>query len=166
MDARRKPIPNPIERGRASRALAPVSGRSRLPTVAALLALGALGCQEPTREAISGDVTVSHAMSATNDGLHEGIPRAFSPADPLPGMGALEEPSPSPEPSVVVPPPPPPHKPYPVKGGAKAVYPKPLPPPMAGGLKPAMPPPTPPIAPPKKAPRPGGDMPAVWPETT
>ncbi len=160
MNPRRKPIPSPIARpsdvGLAARPLAPTRVRSVLPTVAALLALGALGCENGT-ESIARDnsiaVTIAHAPAG---------PRATSepgPAQPLPGMGALEEPPPPPpEPiaSVV-----PPKHPYPVKGGLKAVHPVPTAPPAPGGPKAVTPiPPTP------KAPKLGGDVAMVVPETT
>lgn len=167
MEPRRKPVPNPIARASVApaRALAPVRGRSSLPTVAALLAATAslaLGCQEPLREAISSDPMTGEVLHASITTPGPSTPRTHGPLDPLPGMGALEEPTPVPVPvpSVIVPPPPP-HKPYPVKGGIRSVHPSPLPPPAAGGLKPAAP-----IPPPTRPPKLSGDVAAVLPETT
>jgi hypothetical protein len=84
------------------------------------------------------------------------------PTAPLPGMGALEEQPPPPPPpaapTVVAPP----KHPYPVKGGMKAVHPVPTPIAMPGGPKAV----APPIAPTPKAPKLGGDVAAVVPETT
>lgn len=160
MSPRRKPIPSPIARATDVRPLAPVRSRSVLPTVAALLALGALGCENGS-ESITRDsvmaatiAQVAPAPIATNES---------DPLKPLPGMAALEDPPPQPvpttHPTVVTPP----KHPYPVKGGLKAVHPVPTAAiPMPGGPKIVSPPP--PIAPTPKAPKLGGDMPAV--ETT
>lgn len=161
MEPRRKPIPNPIPRASGTvRELSPVRLRSGLPTVAALLAVTAtlaLGCEPAPAEAITGDHAVAHVLPAEH--VVVAGPREHDPAEPLPGMGALEEPTPQPVPTVVAPPPP--TKPYPVKGGMKAVHPTPIPPVAAGGLKPATP-----IPPPAKPPKLGGDVAPVWPETT
>ena len=131
-----------------------------LPTVAALLALGAMGCDNGV-ESIARD----NVMSATVAHVASPTPREETaeqdPTQPLPGMGALEDPvpqpTPPPAPTVVSPP----KHPYPVKGGMKAVHPVPTAVPAPGGLKAVSPPP---IAPTPKAPKLGGDMPAV--ETT
>jgi hypothetical protein len=167
MTPRRKPIPSPIARpsdvGLSARPLAPTRVRSMLPTVAALLALGAIGCDDRT-EAIARD----NVMSASLTQLAQQTPAPRStteqdPTAPLPGMGALEDPVPQP-----TPPPPaptvvaPPKHPYPVKGGMKAVHPVPTAIPMPGGPKAV----APPIAPKPKAPKLGGDVAAVVPETT
>lgn len=163
MNPRRKPIPSPIARpsdvGLAARPLAPTRARSVLPTVAALLALGALGCDNGS-EQISRDITMAativqaaHPPRVTSEG---------DPAQPLPGMGALEDqppPPPPPTPPVVTPP----KHPYPVKGGLKAVHPVPTAVPAPGGLKAVSPPP---IHPMPKAPKLSGDVAAVVPETT
>lgn len=158
MEPRRKPIPSPIVRSSGpSRVLSPLGAvRSGLPSVAALLAVAAsLGCQPAESEAINADRPIGQRLSQTV----VVSPREHDPRDPLPGMGAFEPPTPQPEPSVV--PPRPPTKPYPVKGGMKAVHPTPLPPVAAGGLKPATP-----IPPAPKPPKLGGDVAMVVPETT
>jgi len=161
MTPRRKPIPSPIARpsdvGLVARPLAPARVRSILPTVAALLALGAIGCDNGS-ETIVRDNTMAASITQVAP-----KPRATSeldPAQPLPGMGALEDPPPPPPPAPTVVPPP--KHPYPVKGGMKAVHPVPTAIPMPGGLKAV----SPPIPPTPKAPKLGGDVAMVMPPTT
>lgn len=163
MTPRRKPIPTPIARpsdlGLSSRPLAPARARSVLPTVAALLALGAAGCDNGS-EQISRDITMAASIAQAPHPAR--VTTESDPVRPLPGMGALEDPPPPPPvpaPTVVTPP----KHPYPVKGGAKAVHPIPSTPPAPGGLKAVSPPP---IHPMPKAPKLSGDVAAVVPETT
>lgn len=160
---RRKPIPAPIVRpqelGLPARPLAPVRTRVALPTAAALLAaMATLGC-EAKREAIRDDVPTVQVIPTA---APRGSEPLADPLTPLPGMGALEGKAPDPEPVPTTLPTviPPPIKPYPVKGGAKAVHPMPKAPAMPGGPKPAT---TAPIPPAPKPPMLGGDMPAVMP---
>ncbi len=178
--ARRKPIPAPIARASAPRALRPARSVGVLPTVAALLAAtAAIACQrEPLPIAQDSTEPVPprpHMVADAELGT-----KSIDPAGPLPGMAALD-----PLPAVPTAEPPKPHvpvtitppsKPPLVKGRIAPVHPTPVAP---GGLK-AIHPPTPspapsptsgttsgkPIAPtptPKKL---AGDVAVVEPETT
>lgn len=165
---RKKPIPSPIARpsdvGLAPRALSPVRPRAVLPTVAALLAMAAIGCDHSS-ETIQRDERMAMTLSQSDPTPH--APRKHDPSEPLPALGVLEDPPPAPPPPSATPtPPPPPKHPYPVKGGMKAVHPISPPPPVAaaGGMKPALPPT--PIAPIKKPVKLGGDVAPAYPETT
>ncbi len=146
MDPRRKPIPNPIPRGTAVRDVAAVrSGRSLLPTVAALLAATtALACQ---REPFSrtGELEIAPDRAEPAEIRTYFTKAKAKPSDPLPGMGALETVTEGPPKPYVPVGPTPTAKPYPVKGGMKSVHPAPSAPPMPGGLKAIhpYPPPTP-----------------------
>lgn len=151
---RKKPIPNPIARGSEPRPLSPARPRAVLPTVAALLAMAAIGCEQQT-DSIKRDETV---VAMGNTVAHTvKAPRHHDPSEPLPALGIIEQPPPPPPPPA---PPAPTTHPYPVKGGMKAVHPIPLP---AGGGKPVHPPPIPPIKKPVKL---GGDQAPAFPETT
>ena len=173
---RRKPIPTPIARpadvGLGPRPLAPVRASSMLPTVAALLAVAAIGCDRGS-DAIKRDepmVTIVRTnleseKSEKTPSTDEGVsvkPRKHDPTEPLPALGMIEEPPPPPPPPPV---PAPTTHPYPVKGGMKAVHPVPTPPPMPGGIGMVKPAPKP-IAPTTKPPKLGGDVAATVPETT
>lgn len=154
---RKKPIPNPIARPTAARPLSPASPRAVLPTVAALLAMAAIGC-EPQTESIRRDEAVV-AMGNTMTHPMVKAPRPHDPSEPLPALGVIEDP---PKPPPAPPPPVPTTHPYPVKGGMKAVHPIPTPPMPAGGPKVIHPP----IAPIKKPVKLGGDVAPAFPETT
>ena len=176
MQPRRKPIPSPIARpsdlGQAPRALVPARVRSMLPTVAALLAMAAVGCDRETSSITRDEPTFTVAQSlarekgapekgALEEGAHAKPPRSHDPTEPLPSLGIIEE-APPPPPPVPVAPTPTTH-PYPVKGGMKAVHPVPTPPPMPGGIGMVKPKPITPTTKPVKL---GGDVAAVFPETT
>jgi hypothetical protein len=175
---RRKPIPTPIARpsdvGLGPRPLAPARATSMLPTVAALLAVAAIGCDRQS-DAIKRDETTTMVTIVrthqVDEPVTEGIavksttPRKHDPTQPLPALGMIEEPPPPPPP--VTPPPVPTTHPYPVKGGMKAVHPVPTPPPMPGGIGMVKPTPAPTtVAPTKKPPKLGGDVAPTMPETT
>lgn len=178
MQPRRKPIPTPIVRpsdlGHGPRALVPSRTRSllgTLPTVAALLAMAAVGCErqavsierdEPTFTLAQTIRTTGH-LSSDVDGQVKS-PRIHDPSEPLPSLGMIEEaPPPPPDPSAK-PVPPTPHT-YPVKGAMTSVHPLPSTPPMPGGISMVKPPP-PPIAPKSKPVKLGGDVAPAFPETT
>ncbi len=170
---RKKPIPNPIARPTLARPLSPARPRAVLPTVAALLAMAAIGCDQET--AIKRDessVAVGHTLASnvshvsivsneSNESVVK-VPRIHDPSEPLPALGIIEQPPPPPPPPA--PPPVPTTHPYPVKGGMKAVHPPPppMPPTAAGGLK-AIHPPIPPVKKPVKL---GGDVAPAYPEST
>jgi hypothetical protein len=114
MEPRKKLTPSPIARPTGPmRPLAPARSRSVLPTVAALLAIAAVGCER--NESIQRDpVAIGHVLHTTQ----------VAPVDTaVPSLGIIEEAPPPPAPPVAT-----------VK--AKPVHPKPSPtsPPMPGGL--------------------------------
>lgn len=167
---RKKPIPNPIARPTASRPLSPSRTRTALPTVAALLAMAAIGCDGESalisRDDSRDDSIVAvgntmHASHVPHGVSHVKAPRRHDPSEPLPALGIIEQPPPPPPPPA---PPAPTTHPYPVKGGMKAVHPPPppMPPMAAGGAKPIHPP----IPPVKKPVKLGGDVAPAYPETT
>lgn len=112
MQPRKKPTPSPIARAAAVRPLAPARTRSVLPTVAALLALSAIGCEQKTE--IRRDDRIGESM-------HMPGPVPAEIAEP--SLGVVED----------APVPPPPPRPAPP---TKKVHPRPSPtsPPMPGGL--------------------------------
>ncbi len=113
MHPRRKLTPSPIARPTgAPRGLSPARTRAVLPTVAALLAMAAIGCERHD--------DIARDPIALGDTVH-------MPAEPVeiakPALNVLEDPPPSPPPAPTV--------------KAQPVHPKPAPstPPAPGGLK-------------------------------
>jgi hypothetical protein len=143
MNMRKKPIPNPIARPTEVRPLSPARPRAVLPTVAALLAMAAIGCEQPS-ESIKRDESIVAVGNTLSQAIDHTIkaPRHHDPSEPLPALGIIEQPPPPPP---APPPPAPTTHPYPVKGGMKAVH------------------PIPPIKKPVKL---GGDVAPAFPETT
>lgn len=115
MEPRKKQTPNPMPRATGpTRPLAPARSRSVLPTVAALLAIAAVGCER--NESIQRDpIAVGHSLHMTQ----------VAPVQTAePSLGIIEEaPAPPPPPVSTV--------------KVKPVHPVPHPtsPPMPGGLK-------------------------------
>ena len=155
MAPRKKPVPAPIAvapSARPSRPLASAVARRGLPTVAALLsACAALACSEAPSFEVRADQEGSQLH-----GLGTSKVAPPNPTEGLPGFGGGDF-EPSPNPPVV-------------KGEMPAVKPKPVPThvmvpggiraPVVGSVKPFKPAPIPPT---KKAPKLGGDIPAVDP---